>query len=48
MDLFQLSVRYLMIFRMTSVFDAVVPDWRMFTRTKLFGIWLQNQESLIS
>ena len=43
MNLLQLSIRYLIIFWMTSVFDAVVLDWWMFTRTKLFGIWLQKQ-----
>ena len=43
MNLLQLSVRYLIIFWMTSIFDAVILDWWMFTRTKLFGIWLQKQ-----
>lgn len=43
MSLLQLSLRYLILFWMTSVFDAVVLDWWMFTRTKLFGIWLQKQ-----
>ena len=40
MGVLQLSIRYLIIFWMTSVFDAIVLDWWMFTRTSLFGIWL--------
>lgn len=43
MKLLQLSLRYLTIFWMTSIFDAVVLDWWMFTKTKLFGIWLRKQ-----
>ena len=47
MNLLQLSVRYLIIFWMTSIFDAVILDWWMFTRTKLFGIWLQKQTGTV-
>lgn len=43
MDLLQLSLRYLILFWMTSVFDAVVLDWWMFTKTRLFGVWLRKQ-----
>ena len=47
MNLLQLSIRYLTIFWMTSIFDAVVLDWWMFTRTKLFGIWIQKQAGTV-
>ena len=40
MDFWQLGFRFLILFWMTSIFDAVVLDWWMFTRTDLFGIWL--------
>lgn len=43
MDPVQLSIRFLTVFWMTSLFDAVVLDWWMFTKTKLFGIWLKKQ-----
>ena len=43
MNLMQLSLRCLTIFWMTSIFDAVVLDWWMFTKTRLFGIWLKKQ-----
>ena len=43
MTLLQLSIRYLIVFWMTSIFDAAVLDWWMFTRTRLFGVWLQKQ-----
>lgn len=43
MGMIGLSIRFLIMFWMTSVFDAVVLDWWMFTRTGLFGIWLKKQ-----
>lgn len=27
---------------MTSIFDAIVLDWWMFTKTDVFGIWLKR------
>ena len=38
MNLFQLSVRFVIFWWMVSIFDAVVLDWWMFTKTKVFGI----------
>ncbi len=43
MDFLQLGFRFLMMFWMTSLFDAVVLDWWMFTKTDLFGIWLKKK-----
>ena len=43
MDFWQLGFRFLILFWMTSIFDAVVLDWWMFTRTDLFGIWLKKK-----
>lgn len=43
MNFWQLSLRFLIFFWMVSIFDAVVLDWWMFTKTKLFGIWLKAQ-----
>ncbi|MBR1797797.1 MAG: hypothetical protein IJ757_07290 [Clostridiales bacterium] len=42
MSLWRLALRFLIIFWMTSIFDAVVLDWWMFTKTKLFGVWLKK------
>lgn len=43
MGFWQLGLRFLMLFWMTSIFDAVVLDWWMFTRTDMFGIWLKKK-----
>ena len=43
MSFWQLSMRFLIFFWMVSIFDAVVLDWWMFTKTKLFGVWLKVQ-----
>lgn len=43
MNFWQLSLRFLIFFWMVSIFDAVVLDWWMFTRTKMFGVWLRIQ-----
>ena len=43
MNFWQLSLRFLIFFWMVSIFDAVVLDWWMFTKTKLFGVWLRVQ-----
>lgn len=43
MNLMELSIRFLTLFWMTSIFDAIVLDWWMFTKTNVFGIWLKKQ-----
>lgn len=42
MNLIGLSIRFLTLFWMTSIFDAIVLDWWMFTKTDVFGIWLKR------
>lgn len=41
MNLWQLSLRFVIMFWMTSIFDAVVLDWWMFTKTDIFGILIK-------
>ncbi len=43
MDFWQLCLRFLIFFWMISIFDAVVLDWWMFTKTNLFGIWIKKK-----
>lgn len=43
MELWQLTLRFIIFFWMISIFDAVVLDWWMFTKTKMFGFWLRKQ-----
>ncbi|MCR5227918.1 MAG: hypothetical protein K6E27_11950 [Eubacterium sp.] len=43
MNLWQLSLRFVIIFWMTSIFDAVVLDWWMFTKTDIFGILIKTK-----
>ena len=43
MNLLQLSIRFLIFFWMVSIFDAVVLDWWMFTRTRVFGILMKKK-----
>ena len=43
MNLWQLSLRFVIIFCMTSIFDAVVLDWWMFTKTDIFGILIKKK-----
>lgn len=42
MNLIGLSIRFLTLFWMTSIFDAIVLDWWMFTKTNVFGAWLKR------
>ena len=42
MDFWHLALRFLIFFWMISIFDAVVLDWWMFTRTDLFGFWIKK------
>lgn len=41
MDCLQLSLRFVIFFWMVSIFDAIVLDWWMFTKTDMFGFWLK-------
>ena len=43
MNLLQLSIRFLIFWWMTSIYDAVVLDWWMFTKTRIFGILVQKK-----
>ena len=43
MNLWQLSLRFTIIFWMTSIFDAIVLDWWMFTKTDIFGILIKTK-----
>lgn len=43
MNFWQLSLRFVIIFWMTSIFDAVVLDWWMFTKTDIFGILIKTK-----
>ena len=39
----QLTLRFVIFFWMISIFDAVVLDWWMFTKTKIFGILIKQK-----
>ena len=43
MNFRQLTLRFVIFFWMISIFDAVVLDWWMFTRTKIFGILIRQK-----
>ncbi len=43
MNFRQLTIRFVIFFWMISIFDAVVLDWWMFTRTKIFGILIRQK-----
>lgn len=43
MNFWQLTLRFIIFFWMISIFDAVVLDWWMFTKTKIFGILIKNK-----
>ena len=43
MNFWQLSIRFVIFFWMISIFDAVVLDWWMFTKTRIFGILLKQK-----
>ena len=48
MNLWRLSLRFLIFFWMLSIYDAVVLDWWMFSKTDMFGIWMEKQTGKIS
>ena len=43
MNLLQLSIRFLIFWWMVTIFDAVVLDWYVFTKTRIFGILVQKK-----
>ena len=43
MSLFQLTMRFLIFWWMVTIFDAVVLDWWMFTKTRVFGILVKQK-----
>ena len=43
MGLLRLSLRFLIFFWMVSIFDAVVLDWWMFTKTDIFGVLIKKK-----
>ncbi len=43
MNFWQLTLRFVIFFWMISIFDAVVLNWWMFTRTKIFGILIKQK-----
>ena len=46
MNLWQLSLRFAIMFWMTSIFDAIVLDWWMFTKTDIFGILILKKTGI--
>lgn len=43
MNFLQLTLRYVIFFWMVSVFDAIVLDWWMFTKTDIFGVLIKRK-----
>lgn len=43
MGLWRLSLRFLIFFWMVSIFDAIVLDWWMFTKTDIFGVLIKKK-----
>ena len=43
MNLLQLSIRFLIFWWMVTIYDAVVLDWYVFTKTRIFGILFQKK-----
>ena len=43
MGLLRLSLRFLIFFWMVTIFDAVVLDWWMFTKTDIFGVLIKKK-----
>ena len=41
MGVWRLSLRFLIFFWMISIYDAVVLDWWMFTKTDIFGLLIK-------
>ena len=43
MSFMELSTRFVIFFWTVSIFDAIVLDWWMFTKTDMFGRWLKKK-----
>ena len=43
MSFFELSLRFVIFFWMVSLFDAIVLDWWMFTKTDIFGVLIKKK-----
>ena len=43
MSIWRLAIRFLIFFWMVSIFDAVVLDWWMFTKTDIFGLLIKTK-----
>lgn len=43
LGLLRLSLRFLIFFWMVTIFDAVVLDWWMFTKTDIFGVLIKKK-----
>ena len=43
MNIWRLGLRFIIFFWMVSIFDAVVLDWWMFTKTDIFGILIKTR-----
>ena len=43
MNFWQLALRFVIFFWMVSIFDAIVLDWWMFTKTDIFGVLIKKK-----
>ena len=43
MGFWQLGLRFVIFFWMVSLFDAIVLDWWMFTKTNIFGVLIKKK-----
>lgn len=43
MSIWRLSLRFMIFFWMISIYDAVVLDWWMFTKTDIFGVLIKRK-----
>ena len=43
MSFWQLGLRFMIFFWMVSLFDAIVLDWWMFTKTDIFGVLIKKK-----
>lgn len=43
MNFWQIALRFVIFFWMVSIFDAIVLDWWMFTKTDIFGVLIEKK-----
>ena len=43
MNFWQIALRFVIFFWMVSIFDAVVLDWWMFTKSDIFGVLIKKK-----